>query len=88
MLAIVHLTDQEGRAPRLGCEHRVRSAVEEGNVEAQEVLELLTSGGDHHQGHQVCDGGHHVSHVVCADTECLAVTEASVCSLHPASTRL
>ena len=26
--------------------------------------------------------------VMCADTECLAVTEASVCSLHPASTRL
>ena len=58
MLTMAHLTDQEGRAPRLGCEHRVRGAVEEGDVEAQEVLELLARGGHHQQGHQLCDGGH------------------------------
>ena len=56
MLTIAHLTDQEGRAPRLGCEHSVCGAVEEGDVEAQEVLELLGRGGDHQQGHQLCDG--------------------------------
>ena len=68
LINAVHLADQEGGAPRLGCEHRVRGAVEEGDVEVQEVLELLARGGHHQQGHQVCDGGHHVSHVVCADT--------------------
>ena len=32
-ITAVHLADQEGGAPRLGCEHRVRGAVEERDVE-------------------------------------------------------
>ena len=78
----VHLADQEGGAPRLGCEHRVRGAAEEGDVEVQEVLELLARGCHHQQGHQVCDGDHGVTRDT-RDTrdrwgyvESLAVTEA------------
>lgn len=61
MLTLLHLADQEGCAPRLGREHRVRAAVEEGDVEVQEVLELLARGGHHQQGHQLCDGDHDLS---------------------------
>ena len=61
LLTIVHLADQEGCAPRLGREHRVRGAVEEGDVEVEEVLELLARGCHHQQGHQLCDGDHGLS---------------------------
>ena len=81
-----HLAHQEGRGARLGGEHRVRRAVEEGDVEVEEVAELLAPRADRQQGgHQVGDG-EHGDHLI--SNELLCVLESGLSLVNTANTFL